>query len=60
MKIVRKIPMNYTVVYVEDRGRYAAYKRFSADEWHEITRNRMVSDKDLIRKLEAAYSESDK
>ena len=59
MKIVRKIPMNYTVVYVEDRGTYSVYKRFSADEWQDITRSRMVSDKDLVRKLEKAYGESE-
>ena len=59
MKIVRKIPMSYTVVYVEDRGNYSAYKRFSADEWQDITRSRMVSDKDLVRKLEKAYAESE-
>ena len=51
--------MSYTVVYVEDRGTYSAYKRFSADEWQDITRSRMVSDKDLVRKLEKAYAESE-
>ena len=52
--------MNYTIVYIEDDGKYSAYKRFGADEWIDITRNKAISDKRLLKDLEAAYLESEK
>ena len=60
MKIIKKTAMNYTIVYIEDDGKYSAYKRFGTDEWIDITRNKAISDKRLLKDLEAAYSESEK
>ena len=60
MKTVKKIPMCYTIVYIEDAGKYSAYKRFAAEEWQDVSRNKLVSDKNLLKGLEEAYSESEK
>ncbi len=60
MKIVKKIPMSYTIVYIEDDGKYSAYKRFSSEEWQDAAKNKIVSDKDLLKNLEEAYSDSEK
>ena len=60
MKIVKKIPMNYTIIYIEDAGKYSAYKRFSADEWQDAKRERLVSDKELLKNLEEVYCNSEK
>ena len=60
MKIVKKIPMNYTIIYVDDNGKYSAYKRFDSKEWYDVKKNRLISDKELLEKLEEAYSESEK
>lgn len=60
MKIIKKTAMNYTIVYIEDGGKYSAYKRFGADEWIDITRNKAISDKRLLQDLEAAFLESEK
>jgi hypothetical protein len=60
MKIVKKIPMNYTVVYVDDNGKYSAYKRFDSSEWYDVTKNRLISNPELLERLEEAYSESEK
>ena len=60
MKIVKKIPMCYTIVYIEDAGKYSAYKRFAAEEWQDVSRNKLVSDKYLLKNLEEVYSDSEK
>lgn len=60
MKIVKTIPTSYTIVYVEDGGKYAAYKRYESDEWYDATNNRKIGSSDLVKRLESAYSESEK
>ena len=60
MKIVKKIPMCYTIVYIEDAGKYSAYKRFAAEEWQDVSRNKLVSDKHLLKNLEEVYSKNEK
>jgi len=60
MKIVKKIPMNYTIIYTEDNGKYSAYKRFDSKEWYDAKKNRLVSDQKLLDSLEEVYSESEK
>jgi len=60
MKIVKKIPMNYTIIYMEDNGKYSAYKRFSSEEWYDAKKNRLVSNQELLENLEEVYSESEK
>ena len=59
MKIVKKIPMCYTIVYIEDAGKYSAYKRYERFEWYNATNNKKISE-DQAKKLESAYSESEK
>ena len=59
MKIVKTIPTSYTIVYVEDVGKYAAYKRYESDEWYDATNNKKISG-EKSKRLEAAYSESEK
>jgi hypothetical protein len=60
MKIVKKIPMNYTIIYIDDNGKYSAYKRFSSEEWYDVKKNRLVSDQERLENLEEVYSESEK
>ena len=43
MKIAKMIDMSYTVVYVEDEGRYSAYRRNSAGEWRDATDDSKIS-----------------
>ena len=52
--------MNYTIIYMEDNGKYYAYKRFDSKEWYDTKKNRLVSDQDLLENLEEVYSESEK
>ena len=59
MKIVKTIPTSYTIVYVEDAGKYSAYKRYERFEWYNATNNKKISE-DQAKKLESAYSESEK
>ena len=47
--------MKYTIVYVEDKGKYSAYKRFDSDNWHDATLNKRISNKELEKNLEAAF-----
>lgn len=60
MKILKKIPMNYTIIYIEDAGKYSAYKRFSSEEWQDASRNKLVTDKQLLENLEKVYCNSEK
>jgi nitrous oxide reductase accessory protein NosL len=52
--------MNYTIIYIDDNGKYSAYKRFSSEEWYDAKKNRLVSDQKLLENLEEVYSESEK
>jgi len=60
MKILKCIPVSYTIIYVEDGGRYSAYKRFGTGDWQDATDGRKISDSKLVARLERAYSEIDK
>jgi hypothetical protein len=55
MNIIKSMEMKYTIVYVEDNGKYSAYKRFESDKWHDDS-NRKISNKELEKNLEAAFS----
>ena len=52
--------MNYTIIYIDDNGKFSAYKRFDSKEWYDVKKNRIVSDKELLENLEEAYCESEK
>jgi len=58
MNIVKSIEMKYTIIYVEDNGKYSVYKRFESNEWHDAVRNRKISDKELEADLEELYTKS--
>jgi hypothetical protein len=58
MKIVKSIEVKHTIIYVEDNGKYSAYKRFDKNEWYDGVRNRKVSDKELESNLEELYVKS--
>ena len=55
MNIIKSMEMKYTIVYVEDKGKYSAYKRFDSDNWHDATLNKRISNKELEKNLEAAF-----
>ena len=59
MKIAKMIPMNYTVVYVEDGGKYSAYRRHSSGEWRDAKDDRKISD-EKSKKLESLFEEESK
>lgn len=50
--------MCYTIVYIEDAGKYSVYKRFESNEWYDATRNRKISDKELEADLEELFNKS--
>ena len=52
--------MKYTIVYVEDKGKYSVYKRFESNEWYDATLNKKISNKELEKNLEAAFSKREK
>ena len=56
MKIAKMIPMNYTVVYVEEGGKYSAYRRHSTGEWKDATNDRKIS-KEKSERLESLFQE---
>ena len=59
MKIAKMIPMNYTVVYVEDGGKYSAYRRHSSGEWRDATDDRKMSE-EKSKRLESLFQEESK
>ena len=50
--------MKYTIIYVEDNGKYSVYKRFESNEWHDATQNKKISDKELEANLEELFNKS--
>jgi|LakMenE22Apr09ns_1017241.scaffolds.fasta_scaffold09790_1 hypothetical protein len=60
MNIIKSMEMKYTIVYVEDKGKYSVYKRFESNEWHDATLNKKISNKELEKNLEAAFSKREK
>lgn len=58
MKIVKSIEMKYTIIYIETDGKYSVYKRFDSNDWHDASKNRNISNKELEKKLEEAYQKS--
>ena len=56
MKIAKMMPMNYTVVYVEDGGKYSAYRRHSTGEWRSASDDKKI-DSDKSEKLERLFKE---
>ena len=58
MNIVKSIEMKYTIIYVEDNGKYSVYKRFESNEWHDAARNKKISDKELEANLEELFNKS--
>jgi len=58
MNIVKSLEMKYTIIYVEDNGKYSVYKRFESNEWHDATRNKKISDKELEANLEELFNKS--
>ncbi len=58
MKILKSIEVKYTIIYVENDGKYSAYKRFESNEWHDAVRNKKISDKELETNLEELYTKS--
>jgi len=59
MKIAKMIPMNYTVVYVEEGGKYSAYRRHSTGEWRDAAGDRKISEENSKR-LESLFQEESK
>jgi hypothetical protein len=59
MKIVKSIEMKYTIIYIEDDGKYSVYKRFDSNEWFDISKNKLVSNKEYLKILEKTYSDID-
>lgn len=59
MKIAKMIPMNYTVVYVEDGGKYSAYRRNSEGEWKDAISDRNISE-ERSERLESLFQEESK
>jgi len=55
MKILKSIELKYTIIYIEDNGKYSVYKRFESDNWHDATINKKISNKELEEKLEAVF-----
>ena len=56
MKIIKSVPMNYTVVYVEDGGKYSAYRRYSTGEWKDAKDDSKIS-REKAEKLEKLFAE---
>ncbi len=56
MKIVKSVPMSYTVVYVEDGGKYSAYRRYSTGEWKDAKDDSKIS-REKAEKLEKLFAE---
>lgn len=46
--------MKYTIVYIEDNGKYSAYKRFESDKWYDDS-NRKITNRELEKNLEEAF-----
>ena len=46
--------MKYTIVYIEDNGKYSAYKRFEFDKWYDDS-NRKITNRELEKNLEEAF-----
>ena len=51
--------MKYTIVYIEDNGKYSAYKRFESDKWYDDS-NRKITNRELEKNLEESIEFSNR
>jgi hypothetical protein len=54
MNVIKSTEMKYTIVYIEDNGKYSAYKRFESDKWYDDS-NRKITNRELEKNLEEAF-----